>query len=177
MEQFFKYVLGEIRVIADAPVIFGAGLLALAGAIWWAIDWRHGGIIGNRDSEIASLKTQRDDYRDKFANLKISGAKDAPANGVHAVRIIEFIRMGERIDTEFIVSNDAQYIKAAYAEWSQNTEQYLGDSLGSQYAIRFRNAVPYPFVSAGMSIEGVGAWQNMKGRISVLIAFLSEISR
>ena len=177
MEQFFKYVLGEIRVIANAPLVFGTALLALAGAIWWAMDWRYSGIISNRDFEIASLKTQRDEYRDKFVNLKMSDAKDTHGNDADAVRIIEFIRMGERIDTDFIVSNDTQNIKAAYAEWSKNTEQYLGDSLGSKYAIRFRNAVPYPYVKTGMSIEGVGAWQNLKGKISVLIAFLSEINR
>jgi hypothetical protein len=89
MEQFFKYVLGEIRVIADAPLIFITALLALAGAIWWAMDWRYAGIIVNRDSEIASLKTQRDDYRDNFANLKISGAKGAPVSGALAAKINE----------------------------------------------------------------------------------------
>ena len=48
-------------MIADAPLIFGTAFLTIAGAIWWAMNWRYGGIIANRDSEIAALKTQRDD--------------------------------------------------------------------------------------------------------------------
>jgi hypothetical protein len=57
MEQIIKYVLGEIRVIAEAPGIFTIALFAMAGAVWWAMNWRYGGIVANRDTEISSLKT------------------------------------------------------------------------------------------------------------------------
>jgi hypothetical protein len=65
MDQIIKYVLGEMRVIADAPVVFLAALLIAAGVIWWALDWRYGGIIANRDSDIATLKNRIEEYKNK----------------------------------------------------------------------------------------------------------------
>jgi hypothetical protein len=158
-----------IAIIVLAVVIFGV--------IWRAMEWGYRGIIQNRDSEIASLKAQRDDFRDRLANLESSGTKDTQLNNPHAARIIEFIRMGERIDTDFLASNDAQNINAAYTEWSQSIEQYLGDNLGPRFAIKFRNAAPFFGSKVGMSNEGLGAWQHLKGRLSVLIEILSEINR
>jgi hypothetical protein len=67
MEQLIHYVLGELRVIARAPIVFAAALLILGSGIWWALDWRYSGIIANRDSEISSLQIQRDEYKDKLS--------------------------------------------------------------------------------------------------------------
>ena len=54
MDQIIKYVVGEMRVIAGAPATFVTALLVLAVAIWWAMDWKHSGIIANRDAIIAN---------------------------------------------------------------------------------------------------------------------------
>lgn len=82
MEAFIKYVLGEMRVIADAPLSFTVALLVIAGVIWWAIDWRYSGILSNRDgviqnrdSEIALLKSQRDDYKENLGGRSPDEAK------------------------------------------------------------------------------------------------------
>jgi hypothetical protein len=66
MESFIKYVLQEMRVIRRAPVVFGAALLILGVAIWWAMDWRYSGIIANRDAKVSGAKAQRDEYKDKL---------------------------------------------------------------------------------------------------------------
>ncbi len=67
MEQLIHYVLGELKVIARTPVVFAAALLILAAAIWWAMDWRYSSIIANRDTQISSLETQRDEYKNKLS--------------------------------------------------------------------------------------------------------------
>ena len=56
-----------MRVISNAPVVFGAALLILAAGIWWAMDWRYSGVVTNRDAEISSLRTQRDEYKEKLS--------------------------------------------------------------------------------------------------------------
>lgn len=58
MEQFIKYVLDEIRVIGDAPVVFGGAMLVIALAIWWILSWRYSGIIKNRERTIALYKNR-----------------------------------------------------------------------------------------------------------------------
>jgi hypothetical protein len=67
MEQFIRYVLGEAGVIVRAPLVFAAAVLILVGLAWMAMDWRYSGVIANRDSEISSLRTQRDEYKEKLA--------------------------------------------------------------------------------------------------------------
>jgi hypothetical protein len=75
MEQVIKYVVGEMRVIAGAPATFAIALLALAGAIWWAMDWKYSSVISNKDSEISLIKGQRDDYKDKLSGATPDQAK------------------------------------------------------------------------------------------------------
>lgn len=64
MDKLIEYVLREMRVIGHAPVAFFAAVLVLAGGIWSALDWRYSGVIANRDAEISSLRTQRDEYKE-----------------------------------------------------------------------------------------------------------------
>jgi hypothetical protein len=59
MEAIIKYVVGEMRVIAEAPAIFTIALLVLSAAVWWAMDWRYGSIINNQGSEIKLLERQK----------------------------------------------------------------------------------------------------------------------
>src|SRR6476620_7116907 len=56
MDQIIKYVLDELRVLGDAPVVFAGAILIISGAIWWALSWRYSGIIKNRERTIALYK-------------------------------------------------------------------------------------------------------------------------
>src|SRR5262249_60686968 len=74
-ESLIKYVLGEMRVIADARLVFATALLVAGMAIYWVMDWRYVAILSNRDSEIALLKSQRDDYKDKLGGASPDQAR------------------------------------------------------------------------------------------------------
>ena len=58
LEQFVQYVLGEVRLIAEAPLVFGAAVLVLGAIIWAALRWRYSGIIGHRNRIIALYKAR-----------------------------------------------------------------------------------------------------------------------
>lgn len=75
MEQFIKYVIREMRVIAEAPMTIFTALLVLGSVIWWALDWKYGSVVANRDSEITLLRGQRDDYKDKLSGATPDQAK------------------------------------------------------------------------------------------------------
>src|ERR1039457_1417985 len=75
MESLLKYVVGEMSVIAHAPATFVAALLILAGCIWWAMEWRYGGVIANRDAKLSSARTQRDEYKEKLQGATPDQAK------------------------------------------------------------------------------------------------------
>jgi hypothetical protein len=75
VEPFIKYILGEFRMIANAPVSYIVAVLGAALLIWIALGWRYDAIINNKDSEITLLKSQRDDYRDKLGGASPDQAK------------------------------------------------------------------------------------------------------
>ena len=57
-------------------------IVLIFGAVWWLMDWRYGGVISNRDgtvaskdAEIALLKGQRDDYKEKLSGATPDQAK------------------------------------------------------------------------------------------------------
>ena len=56
--QFVQYVLGEVRLIAEAPLVFGAAVLVLGAIIWGAHRWRYSGIIEERNRLIALYKAR-----------------------------------------------------------------------------------------------------------------------
>lgn len=51
-ERFIQYVLGEARLIAEAPLVFGAAVLFLGLIIWAALKWRYSRIIEYRNQLI-----------------------------------------------------------------------------------------------------------------------------
>ena len=60
-EQFIQqYVLGEVRLISEAPFVFGAAVLLLGAIIWAALRWRYSSIIDHRDRTIALYKARLD---------------------------------------------------------------------------------------------------------------------
>jgi len=71
MDQFTKYVLDEIGVIGDAPVVFGAAILVVAAAVWSILSWRYSGIIKNRERTIALYKNRLDGASPDEAKAKL----------------------------------------------------------------------------------------------------------
>lgn len=65
---------GWPMIRANIPTFIVLTVL-IFGVVWWLMDWRYGGIIANRDSEISSLKTQKDEYKDKLNGATPDQAK------------------------------------------------------------------------------------------------------
>jgi len=57
-EQFVQRVLGEVRLIAEAPLIFGAAVLLLSAVVWAALRWRYANSIEYRNRLIALYKAR-----------------------------------------------------------------------------------------------------------------------
>ena len=58
LEQFTQYLHDEVRLIAEAPLVFGAAVLFLGAIIWVALRWRYSGII-ERSSRMIALYKER----------------------------------------------------------------------------------------------------------------------
>ena len=70
-EQFIQYALGELRLIADAPLVFGAAVLFLGAIIWAALRWRYSSLIEHRNSIIALYKARLNGATPDQAKAKI----------------------------------------------------------------------------------------------------------
>ncbi|MGB6315633.1 MAG: hypothetical protein WBG13_24215 [Pseudolabrys sp.] len=70
-EQFIQYVLGELRLISEAPFVFGAAVLLLGAIIWAALRWRYSSIIDHRDRTIALYKARLDGASPDQAKAKM----------------------------------------------------------------------------------------------------------
>src|SRR6185369_14079731 len=57
-EQFVQYALGQVRLIAEAPLVFGAAVLFLGAIIWAALRWRYSAVIEHRNGIIALYKAR-----------------------------------------------------------------------------------------------------------------------
>jgi hypothetical protein len=71
MDQFIKYVLGEIRVIRGAPLVFMIALSVLLVGAWSTIDWRFAKIIEGKDGIIALYKERLNGASPDQAKAKI----------------------------------------------------------------------------------------------------------
>jgi hypothetical protein len=81
-EAIVKYLVGEARVIKGAPVSFVACTLVAGFIIWFALDWKYSSLISNRDSvitnkdsQIALVTGERDNYREKLNGASPDQAK------------------------------------------------------------------------------------------------------
>ena len=70
-EQFIQYALGELRLIADAPLVFGAAVLFLGAIIWAALRWRYSSLIEHRNRIIALYKARLNGATPDQAKAKI----------------------------------------------------------------------------------------------------------
>ena len=79
-EQFVQYVLGEVRLIAEAPLVFGAAVLFLGAMIWGALRWRYSGIIEHRNRIIALYKARLNGATPDQAKAKIDSLEGQVAS-------------------------------------------------------------------------------------------------
>ena len=70
-EQFVQNVLGEFRLIAQAPLVFAAAVLFLGAIIWAALRWRYARIIEHRNRIIALYKARLDGATPDQAKAKM----------------------------------------------------------------------------------------------------------
>ncbi|SRR6266545_749041 len=73
MQELIAKLIDEWKVISGAKISFITCILILGGVIWAAFNWSYGSRLAskdeqlaNKDSQIALLIRQRDDYRDKL---------------------------------------------------------------------------------------------------------------
>jgi len=71
LEQFIQYLQGEVRLIAEAPLVFGAAVLFLGAITWTALRWRNSGIIERSSRMIALYKARLDGATPDQAKAKI----------------------------------------------------------------------------------------------------------
>lgn len=79
-EQFVQYVLGEVQLIAEAPLVFGAAVLFLGVIIWAALRWRYSGIIEHRNRIIALYKARLNGATPDQAKAKIDSLEGQVAS-------------------------------------------------------------------------------------------------
>lgn len=75
MPQWIQNLFAGWPMIKANLPLFAVILVLMLAAVWWLMDWRYGGIIANRDSEITLLRGQRDDYKDKLNGATPDQAK------------------------------------------------------------------------------------------------------
>src|SRR5262249_40734132 len=71
MDQLVKYVLDEMRVIGDAPVVFVAAIFVVGGAGRGGIDFRYFPIFHNMERTIALYRNRLDGASPDEARAKI----------------------------------------------------------------------------------------------------------
>ena len=71
LERFLQYALSEIRLIAEAPLVFGAALFFLGVLIWAILRWRYSSIIQHRNRIIALYKARLDGATPDQARAKM----------------------------------------------------------------------------------------------------------
>jgi hypothetical protein len=60
LEPYVQHILGETRLIAEVPLVFGAAVLFLGLIIWAALRWRYSAMIEHRNRIIALYKARLD---------------------------------------------------------------------------------------------------------------------
>src|SRR5215510_741773 len=96
-EQLVQYALGEVRLIAEAPAVFGAALLLLGAIIWAALRWRYSGIIRHRNGIIALYKARLDGATPDQARAKM----DSLEGQVHSLKNREWPKLTPAAVTDF----------------------------------------------------------------------------
>ncbi len=130
VEAWLKYVVGEMRVIAQALVIFFGALTMISIAIWKALGWRH----APKDDLIALYKARLDGASPDEARARIKsleaiidrtiGAKWDPLTEREIKRLAEGLSK---------IKDRPTYINIGYLN-------YLGDGAAHSLETAFRQA-------------------------------------
>ncbi len=140
IETIIKHILGELRIILAAPISFAVVIVASFAIIWWIMDWRYGGIISNRESELQLVTAQRDDYRDK---LKGASPDEAKAK-IETLQNIISQTIGAKWPP--LTKDQSERLTAAVATLSKRRIQVMyANQLGKELAQSIADA----FVKAG----------------------------
>jgi hypothetical protein len=68
LDEFIKHILGEWRMISQAPVSFITAVLVAGICVWLAMQWGYG-------REISLLRQQESDYKDRLSGATPDQAK------------------------------------------------------------------------------------------------------
>jgi hypothetical protein len=71
LERLIQYIQSEVRLIADAPLVFGAAVLFLGVIIWVALRWRYSRIIEHTGRMLALYKARLDGATPDQAKAKM----------------------------------------------------------------------------------------------------------
>jgi hypothetical protein len=100
LEQFIQYLKDDVRLIAEAPLVFGAAVLFLGAIIWVALRWRYSGII-ERSSRLIALYKERldgatpDQAKAKMDSLEgqVVSLKNREWSKLHPAAVADFERV------------------------------------------------------------------------------------
>lgn len=67
-DQFIKYILGELAVIAQIPLTFAAASLVVGGIVYAATNWAYASILLQKEAKIATLEERIKLRDDQLAN-------------------------------------------------------------------------------------------------------------
>jgi hypothetical protein len=70
-DQFVDYLSGQVRLIAEIPLVFTAAVLILGGIIWAMLRWRYSVMIEQRNRTIALYKARLNGASPDEAKAKI----------------------------------------------------------------------------------------------------------
>ncbi len=80
-----------------------------------------------------------------------------------------YMDQGATIAQAWVDTNNTDALKSAQPEWAQTVYNYVYTTLGASFAIQFKNTHEISAVGfIGHSIEGMGAWHELNGKISFL---------
>lgn len=75
LDVFIKYILGEFRVIWNAPLSFVISTLAATFVIWVALDWRYSGVVAGKVGQLELQDRQILDLKQKIDELTAQPTK------------------------------------------------------------------------------------------------------
>ena len=197
-QKIKDYLSGEGQTIRSAPISYIAAVAGAVIVIWFAMDWRYGGIIANRDgiianrdstignkeSEISLLTKQLETYKEAFRNNLPSNAASSSAstgassdNAATIRQIVDLVNKAEQIQQTFIAKNDAALIKQQTIEWYDEANKFLNEKLDASFATTFRNSPNAVVMPVNHSMEGGGYWQILEGKKAALIGIVTELRR
>ena len=96
-EQFVQNVLGEVHLIAEAPLGFGAAVFFLGAIIWAMLRWRYSAMIEQRNRIIALYKARLDGATPDQAKAKM----DSLEGQVFSLKNREWPKLAPAAVTDF----------------------------------------------------------------------------